>query len=335
MNVLVTGGAGYIGSHTCVELLQSNHNVVVVDNLCNSKREALSRVEKITGRRLAFVQADIRDRNALDAVFSRHPTDAVLHFAGLKAVGESVAQPSRYFENNVLGTKNLIEAMGDHHVKKLVFSSSALVYGSEYAPPLTEDLLPNPGNPYAENKAEIESMLQDLSGADAEWRIRILRYFNPVGAHPSGLIGEDPQGKPNNIMPNITQAAVGRLSFVEVFGNDYPTHDGTGIRDYIHITDLAKGHLSALQRLSKGANVLICNLGTGRGFSVLELISTFEKAASRRIPYQFGPRRPGDVPVLFASCTRAEKALVWRAEKSLFDMCKDSWHWQNMNPGGY
>lgn len=334
MRILVTGGAGYIGSHTCVELLNAGYDVVVVDNLRNSKIAALERVEKITGKKVDFIQLDLRERDKLNKVFERFSIDAVLHFAGLKAVGESVQIPLEYYENNVYGTIVLCQVMQVHNIRKLVFSSSATVYGSPEQMPIREDFPIAPLNPYGHSKAMIEQILRDLYISDPTWQVTLLRYFNPVGAHPSGLIGEDPNGIPNNLFPFITQVAVGRLPYLRVFGNDYPTPDGTGIRDYIHVVDLALGHLSALEKL-KQPGVYTYNLGTGRGYSVLEVVSAFERACGKPIPYRIVERRPGDAAISFADPSLAQKELGWFATRSLDDMCQDAWRWQSLNPNGY
>ncbi len=339
MRILVTGGAGYIGSHTCLELLNAGHEVVVVDNLSNSKEEALRRVGELAGpdaaRRLPLHRVDLLDRVALDAVFGRAPVDAVIHFAGLKAVGESVAIPLRYYHNNVTGTLILCEVMAAHGVRNLVFSSSATVYGDPARVPITEDFPLSATNPYGRTKLMIEDILRDLGRADPAWNAILLRYFNPVGAHASGRIGEDPNGIPNNLMPFVAQVAVGRLPELRVFGNDYPTPDGTGIRDYIHVVDLALGHLAALDRLAANPGVVAYNLGTGRGYSVLEMVAAFEKVTGRQIPYRIVARRPGDVAVSYADPTRAQAELGWRAVRGLADMCADTWRWQSQNPNGY
>jgi UDP-glucose 4-epimerase len=333
--ILVTGGAGYIGSHTCVELLQAGHEVVVVDNLCNSSSAAIGRIERIAGRKVAFHECDVRDAEALRGIFREHAIDAVLHFAGLKAVDESVAQPLRYYENNVGGTLALCEAMADAGVRQLVFSSSATVYGDPDAVPVREDHPLRPTNPYGRSKTMVEAILQDLFCSDPAWKIALLRYFNPVGAHESGLIGEDPGGVPNNLMPYIAQVAVGRREALNVHGNDYPTPDGTGVRDYIHVVDLARGHLAALEKLATTREVLTVNLGTGRGYSVLEMVEAFRKASGKEIPYRIVSRRPGDVASCYADPTLAARLLGWRAERGLDQMCRDVWHWQSMNPDGY
>ncbi len=334
MRILVTGGAGYIGSHTCVELLNAGYDVVVVDNLRNSKIAALERVEKITGKKVDFIQLDLRERDKLNKVFERFSIDAVLHFAGLKAVGESVQIPLEYYENNVYGTIVLCQVIQVHNIRKLVFSSSATVYGSPEQMPIREDFPIAPLNPYGHSKAMIEQILRDLYISDPTWQVTLLRYFNPVGAHPSGLIGEDPNGIPNNLFPFITQVAVGRLPYLRVFGNDYPTPDGTGIRDYIHVVDLALGHLSALEKLNQ-PGVYTYNLGTGRGYSVLEVVSAFERACGKPIPYRIVERRPGDAAISFADPSLAQKELGWFAMRSLDDMCQDAWRWQSLNPNGY
>lgn len=335
MEILVTGGAGYIGSHTCLELLQAGHNVVVVDNLSNSKEESLQRVQKLADKSLTFYQVDICDKEALDKVFNRHTIEAVVHFAGLKAVGESTTIPLRYYQNNVTGSLVLCEVMAAHGVKNIVFSSSATVYGDISPAPLREDYPLSPINPYGRTKWMIEEILRDLGKADAAWNIALLRYFNPVGAHPSGRIGEDPNGIPNNLFPYVTQVAVGRLPAVRIFGNDYPTPDGTGIRDYIHVVDLAAGHLKALEKLRQSPGVVTYNLGTGRGNSVLEVVHSFEKACDKKIPYEIVERRPGDAAISYADPTRAQQELGWRALRDLDEMCRDSWRWQKDNPLGY
>lgn len=335
MKILVTGGAGYIGSHTCVELLKAGHQVVVVDNLCNSSRVSLDRVAGITGRRVSFVEGDIRNRGTLMQIFSRDEIDAVIHFAGLKAVGESVELPLAYYQNNINGTLTLLESMAESGVKRLVFSSSATVYGDPDSLPITEDFPLSASNPYGRSKLIIEEILRDLHTADEGWDISILRYFNPVGAHESGLIGEDPAGIPNNLMPYISQVASGRLERLSVYGDDYPTGDGTGVRDYIHVVDLAKGHLAALTKLAEHPGVITHNLGTGRGYSVLEMVRAFEQASGREVPYQIVDRRPGDIAACYADPTRASKELGWRAEQNLQAMCNDTWRWQSENPDGY
>ena len=333
--ILVTGASGFIGSHTCVELLQSGFNVIALDNLCNSSRKALDRVSQITGKTLALQEADIRDRAALDAILAAQQVDAVIHFAGLKAVGESVEKPLLYFDNNVGGTINLLEALTAANVKNFVFSSSATVYGDPEVLPLVETARLSVTNPYGRSKLMVEEILADLEKADTSWRIGVLRYFNPVGAHQSGLIGEDPRGIPNNLMPFIAQVAVGRRERLSVFGNDYPTPDGTGVRDYIHVVDLAKGHVAALNRLFAQDGGFTVNLGTGQGYSVLETIKAFEQASGRPVPYQIVPRRPGDIASCYASPVKAKELLGWQAEKGMREMCEDHWRWQEGNPEGF
>ena len=335
MKVLVTGGAGYIGSHTCVELLQAGYEVVVVDNLSNSKEESLIRVQELAGKALEFHKVDLLDKETLHTVFDNASIDAVVHFAGLKAVGESVTIPLRYYLNNIAGTLTLCEVMGTHNVKNIVFSSSATVYGDPHTIPITEDFPLSPTNPYGRTKWMIEEILRDIHRADEEWNIALLRYFNPVGAHPSGRIGEDPNGIPNNLLPYIAQVAVGKLTELPVFGNDYPTPDGTGIRDYIHVVDLSIGHLSALAKLATNPGVVTYNLGTGRGYSVLEMVSAFEKASGKRITYKIVGRRAGDIASCFADPALAKRDLDWSAHRGVNDMCTDAWHWQSNNPNGY
>lgn len=335
MRLLVTGGAGYIGSHTVLLLLEAGHEVSVADNLSNSSEASLRRVEELTGRSLRFHQVDLTDRAALEAVFAADRPEAVLHFAGLKAVGESVGQPLRYYHNNVTGTVILCEVMQAHGVKTLVFSSSCTVYGDPHAIPVQEHFPRSATNPYGRSKLVIEDILQDLAVADPAWRIALLRYFNPVGAHPSGRIGEDPNGIPNNLLPYVAQVAVGRLAEVSVFGNDYPTPDGTGVRDYIHVMDLAEGHVKALDRLAQAPGVLACNLGTGRGHSVLEMIAAFSAAAGRPIPYRIVGRRAGDIAATWADPALAQRELGWTATRGLEAMCADHWRWQSLNPDGY
>lgn len=334
-NILVTGASGYIGSHTCVELLQAGFGVVALDNLSNSSAEALARVERIAGKTIPFIEADVRDRGALDAVLREHAIDAAIHFAGLKAVGESVANPLLYYENNVAGSVTLLQALSDAGVKRIVFSSSATVYGDPESVPLREDARLAPTNPYGHSKLMVEQILNDLARGDPEWRAGILRYFNPAGAHASGMIGEDPRGIPNNLMPYVAQVAVGRLQKLSIFGNDYATPDGTGVRDYIHVVDLARGHVAALGRLFSRRGCFTVNLGTGRGYSVLEIVRAFEKASGRRIAYAFSARREGDVAQSFSSAAAALDLLGWRAEKGLDEMCADAWRWQQSNPEGY
>lgn len=333
--ILVTGGAGYIGSHTVVELIASGHELVVFDNLSNSSPKVFERIQAISGVRPRFFEGDVRDAAALKQVFAEYPITSVIHFAGLKAVGESVEQPMRYYDNNVAGSLRLFEAMAAANVKTLVFSSSATVYGDPHAVPIEEGFPPQATNPYGRSKLHIEEMLRDIGKADPTWRIALLRYFNPVGAHDSGLIGEDPQGIPNNLMPYVTQVAVGRRAELGVFGNDYPTPDGTGVRDYIHVVDLARGHLAALRALAANSGVLTANLGTGRGYSVLDVVAAFERASGRKIPYRIQPRRAGDIAACYADPAWARQVLNWQAEFDLDAMCRDSWRWQSQNPQGY
>jgi UDP-glucose 4-epimerase len=333
--VLVTGGAGYIGSHMCVELLQAGHEVTVIDSLANGSKGALDAVQQIAGRRLEFLQADLKNADALEALFTQHDFRAVLHFAGLKAVGESVQQPLRYYDNNVGGTLVLLETMARHAVHRLVFSSSATVYGMPEDMPIRETCPADPINPYGRTKHHIEQILADLAASSPEWRIALLRYFNPVGAHASGDLGEDPQGVPNNLMPYIAQVAVGRRARLQVFGNDYPTPDGTGIRDYIHVVDLVRGHLKALDHLKTSTGCHAFNLGTGKGQSVLEMVAAFERASGRDIPFDIVPRRPGDAAVSFADPSRAARELGWHAQLDLDAMCRDTWRWQSRHPQGF
>ena len=332
---LVTGGAGYIGSHTLIELINNNFEVVVIDNLANSSHESLRRVEQITGHEIPFIEADVRDQSALDDIFTTYSIDSVIHFAGLKAVGESVAKPLEYYDNNLVSTMTLLEAMREHNVKQLVFSSSATVYGSPSELPLRETSTVGVGltNPYGKTKYMIEQIIQDYCAADPAFEATILRYFNPIGAHQSGQIGEDPNGIPNNLLPYVAQVAVGKLQSVGVFGNDYDTPDGTGVRDYIHVVDLARGHVAALQHMKAGANVY--NLGTGSGTSVLEIIKAFSKACGRDLSYEIKPRRAGDIAACYADCSKAERELGWRAELSIEQACADSWRWQSQNPNGF
>ena len=333
--IFVTGGAGYIGSHTCVELLSAGHEVTVFDNFCNSQPEALIRVERITSKKLTLIQGDIRDRTALVAALRQSRASAVIHFAGLKAVGDSVQSPLAYYDNNVVGTVKLLEAMTECDVKTIVFSSSATVYGDPQRLPLTEDHPLSTTNPYGQTKLVIENMLRDLYRSDPSWHIGILRYFNPVGAHASGLIGEDPQGTPNNLLPFVAQVAVGRRKFLNVWGNDYATPDGTGVRDYIHVVDLALGHLKALERLQQQAECLTVNLGTGVGYSVLDMVQAFEQVSGKPIAFKVAPRRPGDIASCYADPAQALALLGWRATRGLKEMCLDAWRWQSSNPNGY
>ena len=337
MSVLVTGGAGYIGSHTCVELLESGHDIIVVDNLCNSSRESLRRVEQITGTSVPFVQVDVCDAVAMEAVFTQHPEiDSVIHFAGLKAVGESVRCPLNYYTNNLVSTLNLLNVMQAHGVRNFVFSSSATVYGDPASVPIREDF-PTGGttNPYGSTKYFLEQVLKDCCAADPELNVALLRYFNPVGAHESGLIGEDPLGIPNNLTPYIAQVAVGKLEKLHIYGDDYPTPDGTGVRDYIHVVDLAKGHVAALKKLETGCGLFIVNLGTGKGYSVLQVLRAYEKACGKVLPYVIAPRRPGDIAACYADPQKAHEEMGWQAELGIEEMCASSWKWQSMNPNGY
>lgn len=333
--ILVTGGAGYIGSHTCVELLNAGFRVVVLDNLSNSKRSAIDRVREISGRDLEFVKADLLDLPAVRAAFEQYQPASVIHFAGLKAVGESTEKPLWYYRNNVGGTLNLLAAMAEHAVRDLVFSSSCTVYGAPDTLPITEDAPLRTSNPYGATKLMIEDMLRDLQAHEPAWNISLLRYFNPVGAHASGRLGEDPQGIPNNLMPYIQQVAVGRLDCLRVWGDDYPTHDGTGVRDYIHVTDLAIGHLAALEKLEESPGLITHNLGTGQGHSVLDVVQAFERATGIEIPYRIEPRRPGDTAETWADPAKAERELGWRAERGIETMCADAWRWQQHNPEGF
>ncbi len=335
MHILVTGGAGYIGSHTCVQLLEAGYEVTVVDNLCNSNKESLRRVEAITGKTMQFYEKDLLDKEAVKQIFEENKFDAVIHFAGLKAVGESVAIPLRYYENNLVSTLNLCEVMGEYGVKKLVFSSSATVYGKPASVPITEDFPLSCTNPYGRTKLMIEEILRDLYVSDNEWDIAILRYFNPVGAHVSGTIGEDPKGIPNNLMPYVAQTAVGKREYVHVFGNDYDTPDGTGVRDYIHVVDLADGHLCALRKIENSVGVVTYNLGTGHGYSVLDMIAAFGKACGKEVPYQIEARRPGDIDACYANPQKAKEEIGFVAKKTLEDMCQDTWRWQTQNPNGF
>jgi len=335
MRILVTGGAGYIGSHTCVELMEAGYEVVVVDNLCNSKHASLERVQQITAQSVDFYQVDLCDQAALEKVFAQKKPDAVIHFAGLKAVGESVKLPIPYYQNNIAGTLNLLQVMDQYAVKDIVFSSSATVYGDPASLPITEDFPLSATNPYGRSKLIIEEMLGDVFFADKQWNIALLRYFNPVGAHISGLIGEDPNGIPNNLMPYISQVAVGKLEKLSVFGGDYDTPDGTGVRDYIHVVDLAKGHIKALQKLTQKPGLVTWNLGTGKGYSVIEMAEAFAKASGQKVPYQIVGRRAGDIAACYADATKAFNEIGWKAEKGLQEMCEDTWRWQSSNPEGF
>lgn len=335
MSILVTGGAGYIGSHTCVELIEAGYDVIVVDNLCNSSEESLKRVEKITGKEVLFYRVDIADREKMSQIFNENEIDSVIHFAGLKAVGESCEKPLEYFTNNISGTLVMLDVMRKHGVKNIVFSSSATVYGNPEAVPITEDFPLSVTNPYGRTKLVLEQMLQDVYASDNEWNIILLRYFNPIGAHKSGLIGEDPNGIPNNLLPYITKVAIGELEILSVFGDDYPTPDGTCIRDYIHVVDLAAGHVKAIEKIKENPGVEIYNLGTGNGYSVLEVIENFKKASGMDVPYKIAPRRAGDVPMCYANPDKAKRELGWEAQYGIAQMCADSWNWQKNNPKGY
>ncbi|PEM31567.1 UDP-glucose 4-epimerase GalE [Bacillus wiedmannii] len=335
MAILVTGGAGYIGSHTCVELLNNGFEIIVLDNLSNSLVESINRVKEITGKQFKFYEEDLLNSEALNKIFEENKIEAVIHFAGLKAVGESVAIPLRYYNNNIISTLVLCEVMQKHNVKKLIFSSSATVYGIPETSPITEEFPLSATNPYGQTKLMIEQIMRDVALADEEWSIALLRYFNPFGAHESGRIGEDPNGIPNNLMPYVTQVAVGKLKELNVFGNDYPTKDGTGIRDYIHVIDLANGHVKALEKVLNKRGVDAYNLGTGTGYSVLEMVEAFEKVSGRKVPYKITERRPGDVAVCFADASKAKLELGWEATRGLEEMCEDSWRWQLKNKTGY
>ncbi len=335
MKILVTGGAGYIGSHTVLLLLENGYDVVVVDNLSNSSFESLKRVMDITGKTVDFYECDINDYDKLDEIFSTHEINSVIHFAGLKAVGESVSIPLKYYENNLTGTFTLLEVMTKHNVKKIVFSSSATVYGDPHKVPITEDMPNSATNPYGRTKLFLEQILSDVYVSDKEFSVSLLRYFNPIGAHESGRIGENPKGIPNNLMPYITQVASGKLQQLSVFGNDYNTHDGTGVRDYIHVMDLSMGHLKAIEYIQDKTGVFVHNLGTGTGYSVLDLVKAFEEANGIKVPYQIVARRPGDIAACYADPSKAKEELGWQAEKNIVDMCRDAWNWQKQNPNGY
>ncbi len=336
MAILVTGGAGYIGSHTCVELLEGGYEVVVIDNLCNSNPTSLQRVEELTGKKLRFYQGDVRDEALLQTIFRENTIECVIHFAGLKAVGESVAQPWRYYDNNLNSTLVLTKVMEQVNVKKLIFSSSATVYSGDNEMPLREtSRTGNCTNPYGWTKYMTEQILGGIAAADKDWSVVLLRYFNPIGAHESGRIGEDPRGIPNNLMPYITQVAVGRREYLSIFGNDYDTPDGTGVRDYIHVVDLAKGHVAAVKYAGGNTGCEVFNLGTGTGYSVLDMVKAFGKANGLELPYQIAPRRPGDLATCYADPSKSEQKLGWKAQKNLQDMCRDAWNWQSKNPMGY
>ena len=335
MSILITGGAGYIGSHTCVTLIEAGYEVIIYDNLSNASHESIQRIEMITEQDITLIEADIQDKQALHKVFETYTIDAVIHFAGLKAVGESVQKPLTYYQNNIAGTLTLLEVMQAHHCKQIVFSSSATVYGDPASCPITEDFPLSATNPYGRSKLFIEEILRDMYRSDTEWKIVLLRYFNPIGAHPSGTIGEDPNGIPNNLVPFIAQTAVGKRDSLAIFGDDYDTHDGTGVRDYIHVMDLAQGHLDALDRISTFSEVMTINLGTGRGYSVLDVLKAFEKSVGKTIPYRIAPRRPGDIASCYADPSYAKKILGWQATRDINQMCQDSWKWQSNNPNGY
>ena len=336
MKILVTGGAGFIGSHTLIELHKAGHDVVVIDNLCNSNPKSLERVSAICGAVIPFVQVDIRDRKGLEEVFAQFTFDACIHFAGLKAVGESVAKPLEYYENNIAGTLVLLDVMREHGCKNIIFSSSATVYGNPAQIPITEECPKGHcTNPYGQTKSMLEQIMMDMQAADPEWNVVLLRYFNPIGAHPSGRIGENPNGIPNNLMPYITQVAVGKRPELGVFGNDYDTPDGTGVRDYIHVVDLARGHVSALKAIERKCGLAIYNLGTGHGYSVLDIVHAFERVNGVPVPYSIKPRRPGDIATCYSDPAKAERELGWKAEYGIDEMCRDSWNWQKNNPNGY
>ena len=336
MKILVTGGTGYIGSHTCVELLNKGYEVVVFDNLYNSKIDVVDKIEKITGKKITFYKADMLDKESMRPIFEEHKLDAVIHFAGLKAVGESVAKPLMYYQNNITGTLNLCELMKEYGCKRIIFSSSATVYGDPAQIPITEECPKGTcTNPYGWTKSMLEQILTDIHTSDPEWNVVLLRYFNPIGAHKSGTIGENPNGIPNNLMPYITQVAVGKLKELGVFGDDYDTPDGTGVRDYIHVVDLAKGHVKALKKIEENAGLKIYNLGTGVGYSVLDIVKNFEAATGVKIPYVIKPRRAGDIATCYSDASLAEKELGWKAENGIKEMCEDSWRWQKNNPNGY
>ncbi|MBR1741543.1 MAG: UDP-glucose 4-epimerase GalE [Lachnospiraceae bacterium] len=336
MRILVTGGAGYIGSHTCVELLDAGYEVVILDNLYNSSKKAVDRIEEITGKKVTFYEDDMLDKEALEKIFSKEKIDCVIHFAGLKAVGESVAKPLEYYKNNITGTLTLVEVMREHGCKNIIFSSSATVYGDPAFIPITEECPKGtPTNPYGWTKSMLEQILTDLHTADEEWNVILLRYFNPIGAHKSGMIGEDPKGIPNNLLPYVAQVAIGKLECVGVFGDDYDTPDGTGVRDYIHVVDLAIGHVKAIDKIKENPGVKVYNLGTGNGYSVLDVIKAFSKACGHDVPYQIKERRPGDIATCYSDATLAKQELGWEAQYGIEEMCADSWNWQSKNPNGY
>ena len=336
MTILVTGGAGFIGSHTCVELLNSGYDVVIMDNLYNSSRKAVDRIEQIAGKKVTFYETDMLDREGVEEIFQKEKIDAVIHFAGLKAVGESVAKPLEYYHNNITGTLVLCDVMRKHGVKNIIFSSSATVYGDPAFVPITEECPKGKiTNPYGQTNSMMEQILSDFHVADPQWNVVLLRYFNPIGAHPSGLIGENPKGIPNNLLPYVAQVAIGKLPSLGVFGDDYDTPDGTGVRDYIHVVDLAIGHVKAIKKLEDNSGVSIYNLGTGNGYSVLQVVAAFEKACGKKIPYEIKPRRPGDIATCYADASKAERELGWKAERGIEEMCEDAWRWQSMNPDGF
>ena len=335
MKILVTGGAGYIGSHTVILLIETGYEIVIFDNFCNASKEAVKRVEKIVNKKITTIEGDVRNRNDLQKVFKAHKIDAVIHFAGLKAVGESVEQPLKYYDNNVNGTAVLCEVMAEHACRSIVFSSSATVYGDPHTTPIDENFPLSATNPYGRSKLFVEEILRDLYVSDKSWKIVLLRYFNPVGAHESGTIGEDPNGIPNNLMPFIAQTAVGKREYLSIFGDDYTTHDGTGVRDYIHVMDLADGHVKAIDKIKNFTEVMTINLGTGKGYSVLDMVKAFEKASGKTVPYKIAPRRAGDIAKCFANPSYAKKILGWEAKKGIEEMCEDSWKWQSSNPNGY
>ena len=335
MTILITGGAGYIGSHTCLQILEAGYDIVVIDNFSNSQIESLNRIQTISGKKFPFIKCDVRDKEALRVIFKDYPIAAVIHFAGLKAVGESSEKPQLYYDNNVIGSLNLFQVMRESNVKNIVFSSSATVYGDPTSVPIQEDFPLSATNPYGRTKLMIEDVLRDLHAADNSWRVALLRYFNPIGAHSSGLIGEDPNGIPNNLLPYVAQVAVGRLAKLRIFGNDYATHDGTGVRDYIHVMDLADGHVAALNYIIKNEALLTLNLGTGIGYSVLDVVSAFSKVSGKDIPYEFLARRQGDVAINYADATQAKYLLNWVATRNIEEMCADTWKWQSNNPNGF
>ncbi|WP_102348290.1 UDP-glucose 4-epimerase GalE [Bacillus sp. Marseille-P3661] len=335
MKILVTGGTGYIGSHTCVQLVEAGYDIVIVDNLSNSNRKVLDRIKSITGKDVKFYEVNLLDKVELDSVFAKHQPDAVIHFAGLKAVGESVQMPLHYYHNNMTGTLVLCEVMEKHNVRKMVFSSSATVYGTPESVPITEESPIRATNPYGRSKLMIEEILRDLYVSNNKWSISILRYFNPIGAHESGLIGENPNGIPNNLMPYITQVAIGKLDYLKVFGDNYPTVDGTGVRDYIHVVDLSEGHLKSLEKLLYETGVFTYNLGTGSGYSVLQLVKAFEEVSGKKVPYKIVARRPGDIATCYADVTKAKYELGWTSQRGITEMCLDAWRWQHYNPNGY